>query len=135
MDRNVTCSAAGCGTTFTVQNKEVGDIVNCPKCGGQCTVLADFGADFDLEVIEAPPDPGKSLHHPARQICSHCGAILGVRAAICPHCGSDVRTGQAVQRQVQVEKKSKAPVLIASGVAVLVVLLAAVLLLVLTKGS
>ena len=129
MERKVTCLNAECGTAFKVRDKEVGDIVNCPKCDTQCTVLAEFGADFDIEVVKPPPEPGKSLHHPARQICSNCGAILGVRAAICPYCDADVRTGKAVQRQVQVQKRSTGPLLIAAGVAVLVAILAVVLLL------
>jgi len=134
MDHEVTCLNTACGTVFKVEGKEVGDIVNCPKCDTKCTVLAEFGADFDLEVVEAPPEPGKSLHHPARQICSNCGAVLGVRAAICPYCNSDVRTGKAVQRQVQAKKKSMAPVLIAVGVAVVVLVVGIVLLLALKKG-
>jgi hypothetical protein len=133
MERKVTCSNAACGTTFVVRDREVGDIVHCPKCSAECTVLAEFGADFDLEMVEAPPEPGKSLHHPARQICSNCGAVLGVRAAICPYCNSDVRTGKAVQRQVEAKKRNLAPVLIAAGVAVLVVVLAVVLLLALKQ--
>jgi ribosomal protein L40E len=133
MERKVTCPNTACGAVFKVEGKEVGDVVNCPKCGGQCTVLAEFSAEFDLEVVEAPPEPGKSLHHPARQICSNCGAVLGVRAAICPYCNSDVRTGKAVQRQVEVKKRNMAPVLIAAGAAVLVVVLGVVLLLVLKK--
>ena len=131
MEREVTCSNTACGTVFKVEGKEVGDIVNCPKCDAQCTVLAEFGADFDLEVVEAPPEPGKSLHHPARQICSNCGAVLGVRAAICPYCNSDVRTGKAIQRQTEVKKRNLVPVLIAAGVAVVVVIAGVVLLLML----
>ena len=133
MERKLTCTNTACGTVFRVQGKEVGDVVTCPKCKTQCTVLAEFGADFDLEVVEAPPEPGKSLHHPARQICSNCGAVLGVRAAICPYCNSDVRTGKAVQRQAEVKKKNMLPVLIAAGVAVLVVIMGVVLLVVLKK--
>ena len=128
----VTCLNAACHAAFNVEGKEVGDIVNCPKCGAPCTVLAEFGADFDIEVVKAP-EPGKSLHHPARQICTNCGAVLGVRAATCPYCKADVRTGQAIKRQVEVKKKSNLPLLIAAGGAVLVAILVVVLLLVLNK--
>ena len=56
-----------------------------------------------------------------------------MRAAICPYCNSDVRTGKAEKRQVEVKKRSNGPVLIAAGVAVLVAVLGVVLLLVLKK--
>lgn len=131
MTQEMTCSNAECQTVFTVEDKEVGDVVNCPKCDIQCTVLADFGADFDISTI-TPPEPGKSLHHPARQICTNCGAVLGVRAAICPYCRADIRTGAAIMHPVEEKKRNLRPVLIYAGVAGLVILGIVVLLVVLT---
>jgi predicted RNA-binding Zn-ribbon protein involved in translation (DUF1610 family) len=105
MAKTVTCSNAKCRTVIPAEGKAVGDIVACPKCGTSNTVLAEFGAEFEIETIEAPK--AKPIHHPARQVCTNCGAVLGVRAVTCPQCGGDVRTGRTIIRITREEKQRR----------------------------
>ena len=95
MSQTVTCSNPRCRTTINTEGKEVGQVVRCPKCGTENQVLAQFGSAFDLSGL-TPPEGGNTVRHPARQVCENCGAVLGVRASICPKCHADVRTGAAI---------------------------------------
>ncbi len=124
MARTVTCSNPKCMTVINTEGKEVGETVECPKCGTPNTVLADFGSVFDISTIKEPEE-GQKVFHPARQTCPNCGALLGVRATICPKCGADIRTG-AVAAPVPVRKKKRSIVPLLVGlvvVAAIVVLL------------
>jgi predicted RNA-binding Zn-ribbon protein involved in translation (DUF1610 family) len=69
-------------------------------------VLATFGDEFNISTIQAPEEGGK-IFHPARQVCTACGAVLGVRDAVCPSCGGDVRTGRTQMRITKEEKRKR----------------------------
>jgi len=105
MAKTVTCSNAKCRTAIPAEGKAVGDIVACPKCGKSNTVLAEFGAEFEIETLESPK--AKPIHHPARLVCTNCGAVLGVRAVTCPQCGGDVRTGRTIMKITREEKERR----------------------------
>ena len=91
-------------------------------------MLAEFSDDFEIETL-TPRDAKAQMHHPARQVCTNCGAVLGVRAAICPKCHADIRTGQAVVTRQQVKtKKSSWPIVIGAIVGVIILAGAAVLI-------
>ena len=129
MPETITCSNPECKATIRVAGKAIGDIVNCPKCGTPNQVLASFDGFSDLELSEEEEHgaPDVTLH-PARQICSNCGAVLGVRDATCRYCGADIRTGVAVITEKVEEKTSRPwiPVVIVVGVGLLI--LAAILI-------
>ncbi len=103
MPKVVTCSNANCRASIPAEGKPVGEVIKCPKCGTNNTVLAEFGDEFEIETIEAPK--AKPIHHPARQVCTNCGAVLGVRAVTCPKCGGDVRTGRTIMKVTREEKE------------------------------
>ncbi len=107
MPATVTCSNPQCRAAIPAEGKEVGDSVTCPKCGAVNRVLADFGTEFDISTIETPDDAKPRVHHPARLKCTACGAILGVRDAVCPSCGGDVRTGMTHLRISADQKAQK----------------------------
>jgi len=131
MSKVFICGNPDCGVKIKAPNREIGDVLKCPKCGHEGKVLADFPEEFDIETAD-PPAQGERQHHPARQICSNCGALLGVRDAICPHCGADIRTGTVVMRAPVVKKRPAwvLPVAIGAGAAVLVAAVVIILLLV-----
>jgi hypothetical protein len=104
MPDTITCSDESCGATIETVGKEVGAIVQCPKCGKENTVLASFGDEFDLDALM--PDDGEQAH-PARIKCTACGSLLGVRDAICKNCGADVRSGVSQIRITAEEKKKR----------------------------
>ncbi len=130
MSKTVTCSDTGCGAVIPAEGKEIGATVTCAKCGAATQVLADFGDEFKIEGFEAPA-PAKAgdgnggrghIAHPARQQCSNCGAILGVRDAICPKCNRDVRTGTAVEVVVEEKTFPLVPVLIGAGLGLVIII-------------
>jgi len=102
MAKTVTCCNPKCRATIGAEGREVGARIRCPKCGTVNQVLADFGTAFDIPELQAAE---KKVVHPARQVCTNCGAVLGVRAAVCPKCGGDVRTGRTVMRITKEEKQ------------------------------
>lgn len=104
MPDTITCSEASCGATIQTAGKEVGAVVQCPKCGKSNTVLASFGDEFDLDSLM--PDDGEQTH-PARIKCTACGSLLGVRDAVCKNCGADVRSGVSQIRITREEKKKR----------------------------
>lgn len=106
MPATVTCSNPRCRAAIPAAEKQVGDSVTCPKCGTENRILADFGTEFDISTIEAPQE-GRGVHHPARLKCTACGALLGVRDAVCPNCGGDVRTGMTHLRITEGQKAAK----------------------------
>ncbi|KPK60353.1 MAG: hypothetical protein AMK73_08175 [Planctomycetes bacterium SM23_32] len=106
MSDTVTCPNPKCRATISTKGKAVGDKVQCPKCGTETQVLATFGDEFNISSIEVPQEGGHILH-PARQVCTACGAVLGVRDAVCPSCGGDVRTGRTQVRITREQKKRR----------------------------
>ncbi len=106
MPDTITCSNSACGVTIDTAGKEIGESVDCPKCSTPNQVLATFGAEFALSVETGAKD-GKPLSHPARLTCTACGAVLGVRDAICKGCGSDVRTGVSQIRITREEREKR----------------------------
>lgn len=130
MSKVFTCGNPDCGVQIKAANREVGDVLECPKCGHEGKVLAEFPEEFEIETVE-PPEEGEPQHHPARQICSNCGALLGVRDAFCPHCNADIRTGTVVMQAPEVDTRPAwvLPVAIGAGAAVVVAAVIIVLLL------
>ena len=116
MALTVTCSDPLCGAQVEVADEMAGQTVLCSECGAAITVPGDPATDDDLSA----PDAGERdfIHHPARQQCSNCGAVLGVRDAVCKECGADVRTGTAVQAATVKKKINFAPFLIGGGILV-----------------
>jgi hypothetical protein len=107
--------------TIDVADRQIGDLVKCPRCGTPARVLVEFDSAFDVETIK-PLSEGERMHHPARQVCSNCAAVLGVRAATCPNCKADVRTGAAVVRKAEEEKRGILPFVTLGAIGVLIVL-------------
>ncbi len=132
MSKVFTCGNPDCGTRAKAANREVGEILECPKCGQQGKVLAEFSQEFEIEA--EPPKKGQRQHHPARQQCSNCGALLGVRDAFCPHCNADIRTGTAVTAAPEVSKYPPWALPAAIGAGVIVVLGVIIVLLLLVMG-
>lgn len=104
MPETIKCSNKECGTTINTEGVEIGETVECPKCGTPNQVLAQFGTEFQLDGL-APLKVGERISHPGRLVCTNCGAVLGVRDATCPSCGGDVRTGFTRMRITADEKK------------------------------
>ena len=92
MPIKIKCSNPECQGTFRVKDDLAGKKVECPKCG---------------KPIQVPAKSKKKRHHPARQECPNCGAILGVRETFCPQCGADIRTGEVSTGPTK--KKRKIP--------------------------
>jgi lysine biosynthesis protein LysW len=131
MAETTPCTNPECGASIDVRGREVGDVVQCPKCGTSTRVPMDLGPGFDISTIMEPRE-GPPLSHPARQQCPNCNALLGVRVKICPECGMDIRTGAAVVRVAR--KESKAPLLLViAGVAIVIAIV--VLLVILLSGG
>jgi len=104
---------------LNLDDKFAGKKVRCPQCRTVISVPGapvagaaaakpvvaaggpSAGADARAAEQEAVPHP----YHPARQVCTNCGAVLGVRDAICPNCGGDVRSGVTVMRITADDKK------------------------------
>lgn len=122
MPKTVTCSNPKCRTTINTEGREVGEMVECPKCGTPNQVLAEFGSAFDMSTIEEPEE-GQEIFHPARQTCPNCGALLGVRAKRCPKCGADIRTGVVAEVVVEEKKRNLVPLFVGLGIVVLIVVL------------
>lgn len=104
MPDSITCSDAACGATINTVGKEIGEAVQCPKCGKENKVLATFGDEFDISGIMPADD---EVAHPARIKCTACGALLGVRDAVCKKCGADVRSGVSQVRITREEKEKR----------------------------
>ncbi len=122
MARKVVCPNPQCEVVFEVDDDMVGQTTYCPQCGSPCDVPAEA-------MAEAPPEAGQEaaegqpIHHPARQQCPNCGTVLGVRAAICPECGADIRTGAAAELAEE-KRRDLVPILIGAGILVALVVLA-----------
>ena len=136
------CSNPQCGIMLTLQDQLAGKKVRCPQCGTTIQVPEAGGAVGEALESQPAPPPQASVppseapvppqeaapakppgFHPARQVCTLCGAVLGVRVKFCPKCGADVRTGVAAEVQTKVEQKGKGPlVLVLVGAVVLAVL-------------
>lgn len=125
------CPNAQCGTVLSLQDELAGKQVRCPQCGatievplagGQATAKTPApgpeGAAEEAAGQAMPPG-----HHPARQVCHTCGAVLGVRAVFCPKCGTDVRTGVAVEAKAGGAKKRNPAPLVIAGLGVIVLAL------------
>ncbi len=129
MALRVKCSAPGCGAVFEVSDDQAGETVLCPECGAGMEVPSGEEDHFG-DIKAAAGQEGKVLH-PARQQCPSCGATLGVRVAICPQCGADIRTG-AVTQVTRRKVRDWTPFLIGGGIAVSLVVL--VVLIVVAAG-
>lgn len=121
MPIKVSCPNPACRRTLNLNDKFAGKKIRCPQCRTVISVpgapVADAagakpvvpaggpsaGADERAAEQAAVPHP----YHPARQVCTNCGAVLGVRDAICPSCGGDVRSGVTVMR-ITADQKKKA---------------------------
>jgi hypothetical protein len=111
MTLRVTCANPDCLQVFEVADRMANQTVPCPNCGTESHVPAGFEQKQGAEN-------GKALH-PARQHCPSCGAVLGVRAAVCPKCGADIRTGGLVQDTGRRRKRlDLGPILVGGGVVV-----------------
>ncbi len=126
MPIRVKCPAPGCGETFQVGDEMVGETVECPFCGSAVVVKQSAG-EAGERTEQVPEDQGTAegpVHHPARQVCPNCGAVLGVRTSICPQCGADIRTGGVTARRSS-KRRNWRPLLMAlGGAAVLIALIA-----------
>jgi len=105
----VKCSNPQCGKIYRVKDEAAGKKFKCKQCQ---TVLVVPAAPGKQAMPPAPAadaasqfKPQASQHHPARLTCTNCGAVLGVRDAICPGCGGDVRSGVTIMRITPEEKE------------------------------
>lgn len=99
----VRCPSRDCGKSFSLNDKLAGKKVRCTECN---TVILVPAAETTQARTPAPQQGvSPPMHHPARLVCTNCGAILGVRDAICSRCGGDVRSGVTVMRTTKVEKQ------------------------------
>jgi hypothetical protein len=117
----ISCSNSKCPMIIDVADMQIGDIVKCPACGVPSKVLAEFDNAFDVETVQPLPE-GERMHHPARQVCPNCRAVLGVRAAICPNCKADVRTGAAVFRETDERVRNGLPFIMLGAIGLLIAL-------------
>ena len=107
MPIKVTCPNKQCGAALKLKDEAAGKKFRCPSCGTPIRVHAKAPA-------EPPPSADESKQgemptgqfHPARQVCTNCGTVLGVRAKTCPGCGGDVRTG-VTRMRITAEEKEK----------------------------
>ncbi|MCK4284516.1 MAG: hypothetical protein KAX44_09385, partial [Candidatus Brocadiae bacterium] len=112
----VRCPNPECGKLFSLKDEFRGKKVKCPGCGTAIPVPAAPGpqATVGEPAVSGPqataPEPELKWdlpkHHPARLVCTNCGAVLGVRDKICPQCGGDVRSGVTVM--ISREEREKA---------------------------
>ena len=138
MAQKVKCANPECGNVFEVEDGQRGQRVYCPKCGSPTQV-----PEAAAPAGEGPAGPKEEkpgvLSHPARQQCPNCGSVLGVRVAICPQCGADIRTGAAVKADEGKGKKfNLVPVVIGGSIVVglaVLVLLAVVAVRILAQRS
>ncbi len=125
------CPNAQCGMVLSLQDELAGKQVRCPQCGATIEVLLAGGQAAAKTPASEPEGTaeggaGQTMppgHHPARQVCSKCGAVLGVRAVFCPKCGADVRTGIAVGAKAGGAKKRNVVPLVIAGIGVIVLAL------------
>ncbi|MFO7958408.1 MAG: hypothetical protein R6X33_15075 [Candidatus Brocadiia bacterium] len=110
----VKCPHPDCGALFQVGDEMMGDTVECPGCNREVPV------EPAEEPTEAAAGEGVQ-HHPARQQCTNCGAILGVRETFCPQCGADIRTGEAAPAPAARQGLKLLPILIGGGIFVALV--------------
>lgn len=127
MPETIKCTNPDCGATIDTKDMAIGGTVTCAKCGRENKVLAEFASAFDISTIKEPEE-GQAIAHPARQTCPGCGALLGVRATICPKCGADIRTGAVGVQRVVAKKKNRTPLFVALGIVVLIVVVLVVIL-------
>ncbi len=130
MPIEVTCTNPECGETFPVGEDMLGETILCPRCARP--VLVE-GEQKPLEVLRAagqqaraegeasragqPGTEPSRVHHPARQVCPACGAILGVRVTYCPNCGTDIRTG-GISQEREARELGVSAVLLTGGLLV-----------------
>lgn len=128
MPQRITCPSPECGGVLEVPDDQAGQRVLCPECGAAVDVPAPTDGEDHFDRIRAAAGEGKVLH-PARQQCPNCGAMLGVRAAICPQCGADIRTGAVARVAGRKKVRDWTPFIIGGGIAagliVLIVLIVA----------
>jgi len=130
MPLKVTCENPNCGAVFEVPDEEAGTVVACPKCGEPVEVP---GGGETAEVQRS--DGRKGVAHPARLRCPNCGALLGVRDAVCPKCGADVRTGAAMQVRKAKKRMPLVPIAIGGGIVVALAILVGLILLAVKLAS
>ncbi|MHC4787666.1 MAG: zinc ribbon domain-containing protein [Planctomycetota bacterium] len=97
MSMRIECSNPTCHRVFNLKIGTKAKRVRCRVCG---TVTP-------VPLLEAPEASLKDSNkrHPARLVCTNCGAVLGVRDAICPGCGGDVRSGITIMKITEEEKR------------------------------
>ena len=102
MTIEVKCPNPDCAKVFKVKDELAGKKGKCSQCGTAIHVPAAAPSGTPAGTQEQ----AKAFqYNPARQICTNCGAVLGVRAMTCPQCGGDVRTGVTKMRVTAEEKK------------------------------
>ncbi len=99
MSIRVECPNPNCDKVFKLKDELAGKKVRCGKCGTPIFVPRGSMEDTGKSGESVLPE-----HHPARLTCTNCGAVLGVRDAVCPNCGGDVRSGITVMRITEEEK-------------------------------
>ncbi len=107
----VSCPNPACGRALSLREKFAGKKVRCPQCRAVIFVPGASAAQAAAARTGGPAGEAAGQagiphpFHPARQVCTNCGAVLGVRDATCPSCGGDVRSGVTVMRITADEKK------------------------------
>ena len=130
----VTCPNESCGKTYNVKDELAGKKVRCASCGA---VMAVPQAAQGLDETTAPPPQEEAIpsHHPARQVCTNCGAVLGVRDTFCTKCGADIRTGIAKKHEVEEKKFPLGLVLAGAGGLIVVAIIVFVVIMLVKNRS
>ncbi|MGD2174135.1 MAG: hypothetical protein PVJ27_01940 [Candidatus Brocadiaceae bacterium] len=99
----VKCPNQQCGKVYTLKDELAGKKVRCTEC--RSVIEVPSAGDSGLALADDDEDLSLPDYHPARLTCTNCGAVLGVRDAICKNCGGDIRSGVTVMKITKEEKQ------------------------------
>jgi ribosomal protein L37E len=103
-----------CNEGFSCDEKYIGELVECLKCGNLFHVLEEYPPIKPLaasEHAEVPaagsvkPKLNKSLHE-QKKYCPECGYLINEQAVLCVSCGYNLKTGRSLKHAAPPESNS-----------------------------